>query len=45
MEIAQLYTTTNNNQLQLPYVFVIEKDVSNMAGEHPLAEPKLKVIP
>ena len=44
MEKPQLCKSADNNQLDNPYTFVI-KDVSNMAGEHTLAEPKLKVTP
>ena len=43
MEIAQLCKSAYNNQLQQS--LSQDKTVSNMAGEHTLAEPKLKVKP
>ena len=46
MEKAQLCDCAYNNQLQKSiYLCKEANDVSNMAGEHTLAEPKLKVTP
>ena len=46
MEIAQLYKSTYNIQLQQIHISLVqEKHISNMAGEHTLAEPKLMVAP
>ena len=44
MEIAQLCKSTYNNRQSILSLSQ-EKHVSNMACEHTLAEPKLKVTP
>ena len=45
MEIAQLNKSIYNDRLQKSLIFVMKKYVSNMAGEHTLTKPRLKVIP
>ena len=43
--LAQLWKSTYDNQLKQSMYLSNEKHVSNMAGEHTLAEPKLKITP
>ena len=45
MEKAQLCKIAYNKQLQQSIYLCHMRDVSNMAGEHTSAEPKLKVTP